>query len=122
MSIPKTALPIIDWDDSYCGATDTLYENEIPLCPHCKDWSHYTTAEAVERGGYTICPFCQGEMYMPSDLHACNVESEGDINVTRNKQPEVIKLSHFSGCDSCDGTQPCKFELLFAEGHKKDDV
>jgi len=110
MSIPKTALPIIDWEDHFDGGTDTLYENEIPLCPHCKEWSYYTQAEAVERGGYTICPFCHGEMYMPSDLHACIVEIEGVINVTRDKQPEAIKILRHPDCDSCDGKQPCKFE------------
>jgi len=113
MSIPKTALPIIDWEDHFDGRTDTLYENEIPLCPHCKEWSYYTTSEADERGGYTICPFCQGEMYMPSDLHAHNVESEGEINIIRGKRDKqsevVIKALRVLNCDSCDGKH-CIFE------------
>ena len=70
MSIPKTALPIIDY--SYTEAADLIHVDEIPLCPHCKEWSYYTSAEADERGGYTICPFCQGEMYMPSPPDECN--------------------------------------------------
>lgn len=65
--IPKTAKPIISFEDSFDGRTDTLHKNVIPLCPHCGDWSYYTDSEADERGGYTICPFCDGEMYMPEN-------------------------------------------------------
>ena len=78
MSIPDTALPIVDWEDSYCGATDTLHKNVMPLCPHCNDWSYYSTDEAEERGGYILCPFCGGAMYMPSSPHNYSVKYEGD--------------------------------------------
>lgn len=134
MSIPKTALPIVDWEEWFCGATDTLDENEMPLCPHCGEWSSYTTVEAEQRGGYCICQFCGGEMYMPSS-HDCNVVLFPTLNADRNneeieseidgKQPKVYSVSipyntqtevldkdfRFSVCDSCDGKH-CKVEEI----------
>ena len=116
MSIPKTALPIIDWADDFDGCTDTLHKNVIPLCPHCKEWSYYTASEADKRGGFTICPFCQGEMYMPSSLdgpspYDCNVECAGGIDVMRGEQSEAgIKALRLFDCDSCDRKRPCKIE------------
>jgi hypothetical protein len=62
-NIPDGALPIIDWDDDVHPA-GRLIKGVIPLCPHCKQASYYTTKEAEARGGYTICPFCGGAMYM----------------------------------------------------------
>jgi hypothetical protein len=56
--------PIVAFEDSFDGRTDTLHKNCIPLCPHCNEWSYYTDAEAEERGGFTICPFCGKGMYM----------------------------------------------------------
>ena len=58
-------LPIIDFEDSFDGMTDTLHKNCIPLCPHCKEWSYYTTKSAKQNNGVHICQFCGGGMYMP---------------------------------------------------------
>jgi hypothetical protein len=64
-NMPKNAKPITLYEDSYNGSTDTLHVGVIPLCPHCGEWSYYTDNEAEERGGYTICPFCEGAMCIP---------------------------------------------------------
>lgn len=60
MGLPEKAKPIRDYDTGY-GLGDIL--NFAPLCPHCKEWSYYTTSEADRNGGYTVCPFCEGPMY-----------------------------------------------------------
>jgi hypothetical protein len=63
MSRPETALQISAW------VLNELHENEIPICPHCcRELNCYTSADVEERDGYnyTICPLCQGEMYMLS--------------------------------------------------------
>jgi len=65
--LPQYALPIVDFDDDFDGRTDTLNVGVIPLCPHCKEWSYYTTKQAIENGGFTVCPFCNGKMYMRED-------------------------------------------------------
>ena len=58
--LPESAKPIKDLD-VVNGLGDIL--SFVPLCPHCKEWSYYTTNEADTNGGYTVCPFCEGLMY-----------------------------------------------------------
>lgn len=60
VGLPNRAKPIVDYDSGYgLGGELTV----APLCPHCLEWSYYTTDEADRNGGYTICPFCEGLMY-----------------------------------------------------------
>jgi len=63
---PSDIKPIVDFEDSLNSTGDGYIKNAIPLCPHCKDASYYTTAESELNGGYTVCPFCKGKMYMPT--------------------------------------------------------
>lgn len=63
-TIPANAKPIVDFELVYNYATDQINEKGLPLCPHCGEWSYYTDDEADENGGYTICPFCGGPMFM----------------------------------------------------------
>ena len=58
----KEKKPITEYEEIY-GLGDMV--SGVPLCPHCGEWSYYTTKEAEENGGYTECPFCGGLMYMP---------------------------------------------------------
>ena len=59
--LPEKAKPIVSYEEIY-GLGDVI--NDIPLCPHCGEWSYYTTKEAEINGGYTVCPFCEKLMYM----------------------------------------------------------
>ena len=60
VGLPEKAKSIKDHDCGY-GLGDRL--TFAPLCPHCLEWSYYTTNEADRNGGYTVCPFCEGLMY-----------------------------------------------------------
>lgn len=60
VGVPENAKPIADYDSQY-GLGDVL--QFVPLCPHCLEWSYYTTNDADRNGGYTLCPFCGGAMY-----------------------------------------------------------
>ena len=62
--IPENAKPIVDFNDAIATGGESIIENSIPLCPHCGEWSYYTTDEAEANGGFTVCPFCGGAMYM----------------------------------------------------------
>ena len=78
--VDKPILPIVDFEDSFDGRTDTLHKNVIPLCPHCKEWSYYTTASANSMNGVHICPFCNGHMYMPEEAVQCDTCGCGTLN------------------------------------------
>lgn len=60
-NLPQKSKPIVSYDGIY-GLGDVI--NHVPLCPHCGEWSYYITRDAEINGGYTVCPFCKGFMYM----------------------------------------------------------
>lgn len=60
VGLPEKSKAIRNYDTLY-GLGDVL--TSAPLCPHCLEWSYYTTDEAKRNGGYTVCPFCRGLMY-----------------------------------------------------------
>lgn len=61
VGLPEKAKPITSYEGIY-GLGEVI--NNIPLCPHCGEWSYYTDGDAKRNGGYTVCPFCEKLMYM----------------------------------------------------------
>lgn len=85
----KEKKPITEYEEIY-GLGDMV--SGVPLCPHCGEWSYYTTKEAEENGGYTECPFCGGLMYMP-DWNNYTSHRQSAIYVKEDECGSIIKKS-----------------------------